>query len=156
MKNNDILRRLRFALNQTDSEVRRLCQLAGQEVSEPTLQSYLAREGEPHFVACPDQLLAAFLDGLVLHRRGPGPPRPSSERLDNNLILKKLRVALEFKEPDMLAVLRLGGMDLSPSELGALFRSPTHKHYRPCGDQLLRNFLKGLTVQLRGVGSGEA
>jgi uncharacterized protein YehS (DUF1456 family) len=47
-------------------------------------------------------------------------------------------------------------MKVSASELGGLFRSEGHKHYRPCGDQLLRNFLKGLTVKLRGVGAGEA
>lgn len=158
MNNNDVLRRLRFALKLNDAEVRRLCRLADVDLDDEELAWYLASETDPVFALCPDAVLGAFLDGLVLHRRGPrdaaSPARPSEGRFDNNLILKKLRIALEFKEIDMLDVLKLGGMDLSPSELDALFRSETHKHYRPCGDQLLRNFLKGLTVRLRGVGAG--
>jgi uncharacterized protein YehS (DUF1456 family) len=158
VNNNDVLRRLRFALRQNDAEVMRLCTLVNVALGEADLKTYLSKEGDFDFVPCPDFVLAAFLDGLVLHRRGPpsGPPRPVEARFDNNMILKKLRIALELKEPDMLALLELGGMKVSASELGGLFRSEGHKHYRPCGDQLLRNFLKGLTVKLRGVGAGEA
>ncbi|MDP2307510.1 MAG: DUF1456 family protein [Pseudomonadota bacterium] len=156
MNNNDVLRRLRFALKQSDAEVQRLCRLAQVDLGDAELRSYLAKEGDADFVLCPDPVLAALLDGLVLHRRGPrdpSVPRPPEGRFDNNMILKKLRIALELKEPDMLALLELGGMKISASELGGLFRSETHKHYRPCGDQLLRNFLRGLTVKLRGVGA---
>ena len=160
MNNNDVLRRLRFALHQSDAEVIRLCTLVNVTLGQAELTSYLTKEGEFDFVPCPDDVLAAFLDGLVLHRRGPrdpsGPTRPHEGRFDNNMILKKLRIALELKEPDMLAVLKLGGMPISAAELGGLFRSEGHKHYRPCGDQLLRNFLRGLTVKLRGVGPAEA
>jgi len=155
MIHNDVLRRLRYALDLEDARMIRLFALSGVTVDEATLRSLLARETDPSFVACTDAQLAAFLDGLIVDRRGPrdpaAPARPKgAPRLDNNLVLKKLRVALELKEDDMLAVLKLGGMDLSSSELGALFRNEQHKHYRPCGDQLLRNFLKGLTVRLRG------
>ena len=154
MINNDVLRRLRFALQLTDDEVRRLSGLVGVGLAEEELRSYLAREGEPDFLPCPDRALEACLDGLVLHRRGPrdGAPLPAT-RFDNNMILKKLRIALELKEVEMLRLLKLGGMDLSPSELAGLFRTRTHQHYRACGDQLLRNFLKGLTAERRGVGA---
>jgi uncharacterized protein YehS (DUF1456 family) len=69
--------------------------------------------------------------------------------MTNNLVLKKLRVAFELKEDDMLAVLHDAGFEVSRPELSALFRAPTHKNYRACGDQLLRNFLKGLTARVR-------
>lgn len=150
MNNNDILRRLRFALNQSDAQVLELLRLVERPVDPPLLTSYLAKDTAPEFVPCPDDVLRAFLDGLVLQRRGPrdpASPAPRPDRLDNNLILRKLRIALDLKEPEMLTVLKLGGMEISPSELGALFRSEGHKHYRPCGDQLLRNFLKGLTAR---------
>ena len=49
----------------------------------------------------------------------------------------------------MLGMLTLGGHPMSKGELTALFRKPTHKHYRDCGDQVLRNFLHGLTLTLR-------
>lgn len=159
MTNNDVLRRLRFALDLSDEEVLRLCRLARVELALPELWAYLIREGDPGFDPCPDAVLGALLDGYVLHRRGPrNPATPAprqAERLDNNLILRKLRIALELKEPDMLSILQQGGMDVSPSELGALFRNKNNSHYRACGDQLLRNFLKGLTVRLRGVGATE-
>ena len=155
MNNNDVLRRIRFALKLSDAEVKRLCQLVDVEVIEAALVSWIAREGEPLFSPCPDQVLEALLDGYVLARRGPPDPSrppPPPARFDNNMILKKLRIGLSYKEEDMLAVLALGGMTISSSELGALFRAESHKHYRPAGDQLLRAFLKGLTIKLRGVG----
>ena len=159
MNNNDVLRRLRFALDLSDEEVRRLCRLASLEVELPELWSYLIREGDPGFEPCPDAVIDAMLDGYILHRRGPrdpaAPARSGPVHLDNNNILRKLRIALELKEPDMLSILQQGGMDVSPSELGALFRNKNNSHYRACGDQLLRNFLKGLTVRLRGVGATE-
>lgn len=155
MTNNDVLRRLRFALKLSDAEVKRLCKTVGVEVIDEALVSWLAREGEPLFSPCPDQILEAMLDGYVLHKRGPPDPSrppPPRARFDNNAILRKLRIALSYKDDDMLAVLAAGGMQLSASELSALFRAEGHKHYRPAGDQLLRAFLKGLTIKLRGVG----
>lgn len=154
MTGNDLLRRLRYALDLDDDALRRLFGLGGAEIDEHAVAAYLARERDAEHVLLPPAHLAAFLDGLVLERRGPrdpsAPPRQQDEVLDNNLVLKKLRVALELKEDDLLAVLRAGGLDLSASELGALFRKPGHKHFRPAGDQLMRAFLTGLTARLRG------
>ncbi len=79
------------------------------------------------------------------------PPRPVEKRVTNNLILKKLRVAFQLKDLDMHAVFEDAGFPLSKPEMTALFRQPGHKHYRACGDQILRNFLKGLTLHLRGA-----
>ncbi len=44
------------------------------------------------------------------------------------------------------------GFPLSKPEMSALFRQPDHKNFRLCGDQLMRHFLKGLTLRLRGEG----
>ncbi len=154
MNHNDVLRRLRYALDQNDAGVTRLFRIGGLELREGELKSYMAKEGDEDFVPCPGRALTAYLDGLVIDRRGPRDPSlpaPPKALLDNNLLLKKLRIALELQEEDMIAVLDMGGMDVTPSELGALFRKPDHKHFRPCGDQLLRNFLNGLTFKFRGV-----
>ena len=94
-----------------------------------------------------DILLLAFLDGLVASRRGPrdlGTAEP--EELNNNLVLRKVRIALELKDADMLRILEAGGMKASKSELSALFRNPSHRNYMPCRDQLLRRFLAGLAA----------
>lgn len=70
--------------------------------------------------------------------------------LTNNDILKKLRVALELKDEDIVKILKLADFELSKSELNALYRNPTHPNYKECGDQLLRNFLNGLIIYKRG------
>lgn len=154
MITNDILRRLRYALDLPDAQVQSLIALEGHSVSRDELTAFLTREGEPGFLFCPDHVLRAFLDGLILMRRGPpdpNAPRPREDgRLDNNVILRKLKIALELREQAMLDLLKLGGMTVSASELSALFRRPGHPHYRPCGDQLLRNLLAGLAIQHRG------
>ncbi len=70
--------------------------------------------------------------------------------LTNNDILKKLRIALELKDDDIIHILKLADFTVSKSELSALFRKDDHPNYVACGDQLLRNFLQGLIIYKRG------
>lgn len=143
MTNNDILRRLRYALRLSNARLTALFALGGHALSEADLDLFLRKDGDPQSVECPDVLLGSFLDGLIVSRRGPGNEPPDGE-LDNNAILRKLRIALELKDTDMLHILRSAGLTLSKSELAALFRRPDHRNFKPCGDQLLRKFLTGL------------
>ena len=154
MTNNDILRQLRYALNINDSTMIEIFKLADHEIEQSNLTGLLKKEDEEGFVNCGDAVLGYFLDGLILHKRGrkeikPGETRKSDSRLTNNAILKKLRIALELKEDDMLAILRLADVDISKSELTALFRKEGHKNYKECGDQFLRKVLKGLSLRYR-------
>jgi uncharacterized protein YehS (DUF1456 family) len=71
--------------------------------------------------------------------------------LSNNDILKKLRVALELKDEDVIKILKLVDFDITKSEISALYRNPEHQNFKPCGDQLLRNFLNGLVIYKRGT-----
>ncbi|MEM6720186.1 MAG: DUF1456 family protein [Bacteroidota bacterium] len=70
--------------------------------------------------------------------------------LTNNDIFKKLRVALKLRDDDIVKILELVDFRISKSELGAFFRSEDHPKYKNCGDQILRNFLNGLVIHLRG------
>ena len=70
--------------------------------------------------------------------------------LTNNDIFKKLRVALELRDDDIIKILSLVEFDISKTELSAIFRNEDHPNYKPCGDQLLRNFLNGLVIYKRG------
>lgn len=156
MINNDVLRSIRYLLDLSEAMVIDICRLAdaGFDLDRAELQGYLKKEGEPGHIECSDWVLAHFLDGLVIHRRGPipdQPPRPVEARISNNLVLKKLRVAFELKDLDMHEVFEQAGFPVSKPELSALFRHPDHRNYRPCGDQMLRNFLKGLALRLRPV-----
>jgi len=152
--NNDILRRLRYALDIKDSTMIEIFKLAEYKIVRSDLIDLLKKEEEEGFVTCSDEVMELFLDGLIIHKRGksemmPGHVQKQESTLTNNGILKKLRIALKFREDDMLSTLKLAGMSLSKSELSALFRKEGQRHYKECGDQILRNFLKGLTTRYR-------
>lgn len=152
MTNNDILRSLRYLLDISDARVVEIIGLADQEVSLQEVAAWLAREDEEGYHACSDRRLAGFLDGLVYAMRGRDesrPPFPLELPMSNNQVLKKLRVALELREDDILDILREADLPMTRAEVGALFRKKDHKNYRPCGDQVLRNFLCGLTARRR-------
>ena len=155
MISNDVLRNLRYMLDLGDARVVEVVQLADPAfaIDRDQVRAFLLKEDEPGYLACSDAVLARFLDGLIVHRRGRDerlPPRPVEKRVDNNVVLKKLRVAFELKDVDMHQVFEDAGFPVSRPELSALFRQPGQKNYRPCGDQMLRNFLKGLTLRVRG------
>jgi uncharacterized protein YehS (DUF1456 family) len=155
MINNDVLRAIRYMLDLSDAKVAQLVHLADPavELSRDQVQAYLKKEGEPGYEECSNQVLVLFLDGLVVQRRGRDesqPPRPPEKRVTNNVVLKKLRVAFGLKDVDMHRILESAGMPVSKPELSALFRQSDHKNFKLCGDQLLRNFLKGLTMRVRG------
>lgn len=150
MTNNDILRRMRYALNMTNAGIIRALALAGRAMTESDLDLLLKKDEDPGFVDCPDILLEAFLDGLIIARRGPRPDgAESAEALNNNLILRKIRIALELKDTDIIHILGAGGLEISKSELSALFRKSGHRNFKPCRDQLLRKFLTGLSATSR-------
>ncbi|HQY82039.1 MAG TPA: DUF1456 family protein, partial [Thermomonas sp.] len=148
-------RSIRYMLDLSDNKVIEVIQLAdpGFAIDKDDVRAFLLREDEPGYQACTDRVMAHFLDGLVIHRRGRDeslPPRPVEKRINNNVVLKKLRVAFQLTDVDMHKAFADAGFPVSRPELSALFRQPGHKNFRLCGDQLLRNFLKGLTLRVRG------
>ncbi|MCE9685569.1 MULTISPECIES: DUF1456 family protein [Shewanella] len=154
MTNNDILRRLRFVFDFSNAKMIKIFAKAGREVAVDDLINLLRKEEEEGYQACNDTTLCQFLDGLIIDKRGLKPgaeiPKPVS-RLNNNMTFKKLRVALELREEDIISTLALADVQMSKSELSALFRNPEHKNFKECGDQILRNFIKGLSLKHRGV-----
>ncbi|HSJ78029.1 MAG TPA: DUF1456 family protein [Erythrobacter sp.] len=155
MINNDVLRSIRYMLDLSDAKVIEIIQLSDPDasLSREDVQAFLRKEDEEGYVECSDIVLAHFLDGLVFHFRGRNPdlpPRPVEKRVSNNVVLKKLRVAFELKDADMHRIFEEAGFPVTKPELSALFRQADHKNFRLCGDQLLRNFLKGLTLRVRG------
>ncbi|RMN03706.1 hypothetical protein ALQ68_00337, partial [Pseudomonas savastanoi pv. glycinea] len=153
MMNNDVLRSVRYMLDISDSKVVEIIGLTGFEVSKSDVIAFMKKEEEEGYLDCSDEIMAHFLDGLVYFKRGKDesrPPQPIDLPITNNIVLKKLRVAFELKEDDMHAILKSAEFPVSKPELSALFRKVGHTNYRACGDQLLRNFLKGLTLRVRG------
>ncbi|GAB0076290.1 hypothetical protein ALQ72_03608 [Pseudomonas syringae pv. maculicola] len=152
MMNNDVLRSVRYMLDISDSKIVEIIGLTGFEVSKSDVIAFMKKEEEEGYLDCSDEIMAHFLDGLVYFKRGKDesrPPQPIDLPITNNIVLKKLRVAFELKEDDMHAILKAAEFPVSKPELSALFRKVGHTNYRACGDQLLRNFLKGLTLRVR-------
>ncbi|WP_369433732.1 DUF1456 family protein [Psychromonas sp. MME1] len=158
MITNDVLRRVRYALQLNDKKMLEIFASVDNPIDENYLHSIIAKEGEDNFVFCRDSLLSLFLDGLIDAKRGKKEGSspillPAKAVISNNDILRKLRIALNFKEEDMLAALDSVEFPVSKAELSALFRKKDHRNYKVCGDQLLRNFLNGITKRFRGTES---
>ncbi|UTV86907.1 DUF1456 family protein [Cobetia amphilecti] len=152
MTNNDIIRRLRYALNLSDTDMINTFAAADHEVSRAQISDWLKRDDDEAQQRIKDIDLARFLNGLINVRRGKreGAQPAPEKRLDNNVILRKLKIAFELKDDDMLELLALAGFELiTKSELSAFFRKPDHRHYRECKDQILRNLLKGIELRHR-------
>lgn len=153
MTNNDILKRLRYALSIPDSLAVKIFRLGQTELSEEEFATLLLPEEEEGFKKCNNHLLFSFLDGLIVLKRGKSESSKEEIKITknnlNNMILRKLKIALELKSEEMLNLFHLGGVDISSSELSALFRKEGHKNYRECGDKYVRVFLKGLTSHYR-------
>lgn len=153
VNNNDVLRRLRYTFDLGDQEVIDLFGSGGLVVTRELISNLLKKDDDPNHAPCSNVQLAAFLNGLIVKKRGPkegeqGPPVSETE-LTNNTKLRKLKIALNLDDTAMLEIMDLAGMPLSRAELSALFRKPGHKHFRECQDQLLRNFLRGLQMKFR-------
>jgi len=154
---NDILRRIRYAFDFGDSKMMSLFALAGQTVTREQVSAWLKKDDDPALQSLSDRELAIFINGLIIDKRGKreGPQAEPELQLNNNVVLRKLKIALNLIDDDVLKLLKLAGMQLSKHELSAFFRKPEHPHYRPCKDQVLRNFLSALARQQRPSISAE-
>jgi uncharacterized protein YehS (DUF1456 family) len=111
------------------------------------------KDGDPDLVELSDNELAYFLNGFINEKRGKkeGVQPVTETTLNNNIIFRKLKIALNLKDTDILEILKLAGLPISPHELSAFFRNPDQKQYRVCHDQFLRNFLHGMQLKYRPV-----
>ncbi len=156
MTNNDILRRIRYTFDLKDNKMVDIFALADYEVTAEQVVGWLKKEEDSEFLKMTDRELAVFLNGFINFKRGKRDgqqPEPES-RLNNNKVFQKLRIALNLKADDILDVLKVGDFHLSQHELSAFFRKPGSSNYRECKDQVLRNFLLGVQLQLRPGDTG--
>ena len=147
MNTNDILDKIQKALDLTEEEMLQTYELESYSMTKEHLGNLLKRHQDKAFTSCSYEELGVFLDGLVTLKRGPSPKKPTDDKaveLTNNLILKKLRIALELKEAETEIIFGLGDAVLTKQELKSLFRKEGHKNFKTCSDELLTAFLDGL------------
>ena len=147
MNTNNILYKIQKALNLNSNEILKAYELEAYKMESTHLDSLLKRRQDKDFKLCSYEELGVFLDGLVTLKRGPSPKKSDTNEaveLTNNLILKKLRIALELKEAETEIIFSLGEAELSKQQLASLFRKEGHKNFKECSDELLMAFLDGL------------
>jgi len=174
MTNNDILIRLRYALEIKDGDMVEIFKQGGIEVTKEEVQRMLIKSkdspqdetgisGDVHnnedIKKCNNFMLESFLNGFIIYKRGKQDSKPGQTEKPtlaikdkdsvNNVLLKKLKIALALSSEDMLDILKKGGIVITKGELSAIFRKEGHRNYKECGDSYAKNFLKGLAVQYR-------
>ena len=139
MTNNDIMRRIRYIFDFSDASMMSIFALADLTVSRAEVSDMLKQEEDPAFKACDDVTMATFLNGFIVFKRGKreGPAPVPETRLNNNIIFMKLKIALNLKAEEVLALVDSVDFRLSKHELSAFFRKADHKHYRECQNQIL-------------------
>lgn len=164
MNNNDRLIRLRYALDFTNTEMVDIFKLGGIEVTKEDVLLLLTKSNDDEAenelqMKCTNRMLDSFLNGLIIYKRGKQDPKPrqlqgpaesiiTNENV-NNILLKKVKIALTLTSEDMLDILEAAGVIISKGELSAVLRKEGHKNYKPCLDRYARNFLKGLAIKFR-------
>lgn len=164
MNNNDRLLRLRYAIDIKDTDLVKAFDLGGITVTKEEVREMLTRvkdteqeEDNVYLKAINNQVFDSFLNGFIILKRGPKnnkapeetPLKSKEIRNINNILIKKLKIALFLTSEDMLAIFAEAGVYPSKGELGAILRKEGHRNFKPCGDKYMRNFLKGLGLCYR-------
>ncbi|MDA3952510.1 MAG: DUF1456 family protein [Bacteroidales bacterium] len=151
MDNNDIIRRIRYAFDISDTKMIEIFGKADLEVTRSQVSNWLKKDDDPYFQGILDVELATFLNGFINDRRGKKEgeqPKPE-KKINNNIVFRKLKIALNLKDDDILEIFNTVDLRISKNELSAFFRNPKQNQYRPCKDQFLRNFLQGILLKYR-------
>ncbi len=155
MLNNDILRQMRYLLDISDKKFTEIFILGGAEIEKDEVCAFLKKDDDAEYKPCNDRLMISFLDGLISLKRGKKDVAESGlekqKKLTNNEIFKKLRIAFELKDDDIIEILHTQDVLMSKSELSAFFRKVGHENFKECKDQFLRKFLRGLTGKFRSI-----
>ena len=151
MTNNDILRRIRYTFDFSDTEMIEIFQMGGVQVTRSDISNWLKKEDDSQFDDLSDEPFAYFLNGFIVKKRGKreGPMPIAEKRLTNNLIFRKLKIALNIIDNDIIEIMKLANFRLGKHELSAFFRNPKQKQYRECKNQILRNFIHGMQLKYR-------
>lgn len=151
MNYNDILKRVRYTFDYNDETMMQIFLKGGESVDRSTLSNWMKREEDEAFEKMVAKRLTVFLNGLIAHKRGEregGPPKPE-KYLTNNLIFKKLKIALSLTTEDILEMFILSGRVIGMHEITSFLRNPEKKQFQPMKDQYLRQFIYAIQDKYR-------
>lgn len=145
MKPSIVIQAIKDALSLNRKQILHIYELEEFPMSLDRLNGILKNSSKKDSINATYEELGVFLDGLISYKRGKSPaPTPQDVILDNNLIIKKLRVALNLKEYEIAIIFELADFRISKTAIKDIFRSPKHPKYKECDNKTLKAFLEGL------------
>jgi len=149
MENNFILKSIMEAFDLNKVDVLKSYKLIDKKVTQEDVDDILTDKNDEKFILLSDEGLELFLNGFIVYKRGPSDKKGKLQKveLSNNLILKKLKIAYNLKDEDLIEIFANDGLEITKSQLTAYFRREGHQNYRKCSDALLKRFLNGCKIK---------
>ena len=145
MKPSEVIKSIKDALNLNRRQILHIYELEDYPITLDRIDAILKNRSKKNSANATYEELGVFLDGLISYKRGKkDTPPPQDVILDNNLILKKLRVALNLKEFEIAMIFELADFEISKNLIKDFFRNPNHPKFKECDNKTLKAFLDGL------------
>ncbi len=146
MTNNYKLSLLMNSLKLSKTDILKSYKLVDKKITQDDVDDILREPSDEKFVLLSDEGFEMFLNGFIIYKRGPSDKKAKKQKIyfSNNIILKKLKIALNLKDEDIIKVFQNDGLEITKSQLTAYFRRDGHINYRKCSDSLLKRFINGL------------
>ncbi len=146
MTNNYKLSLLMNSLKLSKTDILKSYKLVDKKITQDDVDDILREPSDEKFVLLSDEGFEMFLNGFIIYKRGPSDKKAKKQKIyfSNNIILKKLKIALNLKDEDIIKIFEKDGLEITKSQLTAYFRRDGHINYRKCSDSLLKRFINGL------------
>lgn len=146
MTNNYVLSSIMNSLKLDKVDVLKSYKLVDKKITQDDVDDILREPSDEKFILLSDEGFELFLNGFIAYKRGPSDKKAKKQKIyfSNNIILKKLKIALDLKDEDIIAIFKNDGLEITKSQLTAYFRRDGHINYRKCSDSLLKRFINGL------------
>ena len=146
MTNNYILSTIMNSLKLNKVDILKSYKLADKKITQDDVDDILREPSDEKFILLSDEGFELFLNGFISYKRGPSDKKRKKQKIyfSNNIILKKLKIALDLKDEDIITIFENDGLEITKSQLTSYFRRDGHINYRKCSDSLLKRFIKGL------------
>ncbi len=146
MTNNYILSSIMNSLKLDKIDILKAYKLVDKKITQDDVDDILREPSDEKFILLSDEGFELFLNGFIAYKRGPSDKKTKKQKIyfSNNIILKKLKIALDLKDEDIIEIFKNDGLEITKSQLTAYFRRDGHINYRKCSDSLLKRFINGL------------
>ncbi len=148
MTNNYTLKSIMTSLKLDKVDILKSYKLADKKITKEDVDDILCEPSDEKFILLSDEGFELFLNGFILFKRGASDKNQKRKKVEfsNNMILKKLKIALNLKDEDIIEIFKNDNLEITKSQLSAYFRRDGHINYKKCSDSLLKRFIKGMSI----------